>query len=172
MGYLELAADLLKRHEGLKDGDNRRPGLQPYVCPAGKLTIGYGHVILPGEEHLKAGISLEQAEELLTLDIMRVAEIVKRAVAGSPLTGNQLAALVSFVFNIGGPAFSQSTVLRRIKAKDYVIAAEAMLMWTKATDAKDSDHDGDRREKVDLPGLVRRRKEERTLFLTPMIKRS
>lgn len=40
-GAAFLAAQLIRKHEGLR--------LAPYFCQAGRLTVGYGHVILPHE---------------------------------------------------------------------------------------------------------------------------
>jgi lysozyme len=39
----------------------------PYRCPAGRLTIGYGHVIARGEPY--NGISLAQGEDMLKEDV-------------------------------------------------------------------------------------------------------
>jgi lysozyme len=64
-----------------------------------------------------------------------------------PLTQNQFDALVSFVFNIGGGAFSKSTLLRKLNEKDYAGAADQFLVWVKQ------------------PELTGRRKNERAQFL-------
>ena len=68
---------------------------------------------------------------------------------------NQFDALVSFTYNVGVGALKQSTALRLLNQGDYTGAADALTMWTKCNG------------KV-LAGLVRRRKEERALFLTPV----
>lgn len=60
----------------------------------------------------------------------------------------------SFTFNVGTGAFRSSTLLKRLNAGDYQGAASEFGKWVKAGG------------KV-LPGLVRRRKEEAALFLTP-----
>ena len=49
--------DTIKRHEGLR--------LKPYLCTAGKLTIGYGRNLETN------GISGDEAEYLLKNDIER-----------------------------------------------------------------------------------------------------
>jgi hypothetical protein len=78
-----------------------------------------------------------------------------------PLTQNQFDALVSLVYNIGQTAFSNSTLLKKLNAKDYQGAADQFLRWNKGGG------------KV-MKGLVRRREAERALFLevTYMCKRS
>lgn len=136
----ENAKQLIRQYEGLY--------LKAYKCPAGILTIGYGHVLLKNEP---ITITKEQAETYLNADIIK-------AVAGLrfvkvPLNENQRSALISFIFNLGAGAFSTSTLLRLINKKDYVGASNQFGRWTKANG------------KV-LPGLVRRREAERKLFLS------
>jgi len=65
--------------------------------------------------------------------------------------------MVSLCYNIGAGAFAGSTVLREHCAGAYQAAADAFLMWNKAT------IDGVLKE---VAGLTRRRQAERTLYLT------
>jgi Phage-related lysozyme (muraminidase) len=51
--------DRIKLHEGLR--------LQPYLCPAGAWTIGYGHKIRKHEKFTR--LTIDQAERLLDRDI-------------------------------------------------------------------------------------------------------
>lgn len=122
-----------------------------YLCPAGKRTIGYGHV-LRGDEHFLRPITREQAEALLIEDLAPV-EIYLHAVSPT-LTQNQFDALASLCFNIGLGAFEKSTLFARLKAGDIPGAAGQFGRWIYA--------DG----KI-LPGLVKRRAAERALFLIP-----
>ena len=68
------------------------------------------------------------------------------------LNANQLGACLSLLYNIGEGNFASSTLLRKIKAYDPAGAAEQFPRWNKA------------RGKV-LGGLVKRRAQERALFL-------
>lgn len=135
--------DLIKRHEGVK--------LKAYLCPAGVWTIGYGST-RNVTEGMK--ITLRQAEELLLRDLSRFEKAVNRMVQVE-LNQQQYDALVSLVFNIGDGAFARSTLLKRLNAGKYHEAAEQFTRWNKAGG------------KV-LPGLVKRRAEERELFLQGM----
>ena len=81
---------------------------------------------------------------------------IKTYEAAVPINQNQFDALVSFAYNVGIGAMAGSTAVRRLNQGDYTGAADALTMWTRCNG------------KV-LPGLVRRRKEERALFLTPVI---
>jgi lysozyme len=58
--------------------------------------------------------------------------VVTRSVR-APLTGPQLDALIALCFNIGGPAFITSTVLRRVNAQDFKNVPDAFRMWNKET---------------------------------------
>ncbi|MFV3128284.1 lysozyme [Niveispirillum sp. KHB5.9] len=163
---------LVKQFEGLGDGDKDKPGLQPYICPAGYWTIGYGRVVrgtdgrmFKGEVDRKAanavypnGIDEPQASAFLAEDLSGVG----RQVAGKVkvgLTDNQFGACVSFVYNIGIGAFAASTLLKKLNAGDYAGAADQFLVWNKTTDPRTG-------QKVALAGLTRRRQAERGLFLT------
>lgn len=124
--------------------------LKAYMCPAGKYTIGWGHTlgVTPTQR-----ISLEVAEGLLREDL-RVAEACVSKIAG--LTQNQFDALVSFVFNVGVQAFSSSRLRRLVVANrnDEGIRQE-FSRWKFATVGG---------EKVVMPGLERRRKEEANMY--------
>ena len=139
MKLSEAGLKLIKRHEGLRT--------RAYLCPAGVWTIGYGSTgagIGPG-----LTISVEQAEARLKADLARFEEAVGRLAL--PASQNQYDALVSLVFNIGIEAFARSTLLRLHRAGDHRAAAAQFERWIQAGGRK-------------LPGLVRRRAEERALY--------
>lgn len=129
--------------------------LKPYVCPAGKLTVGYGHVILPGE-NFDGGINVEQAQELLRKDVGESEEYVNR-LAKVELPQLAFDALVSFTFNVGGGALASSTLLRVLNLRDYRAAALEFCKWNRA---------GGQR----LQGLINRRAEEALLFVAGCVK--
>lgn len=117
-------------------------------------TIGWGHT-----KTAKHGmvITEAQAEALLRDDLAWVEQTIKDLVK-VPLTQKQYDALAGLIFNIGRTNFSKSTVLKRLNAYDYEGAADAFLMWNKQRNKKTG--------KLEvLKGLVRRRKEEREMFL-------
>ena len=124
--------------------------LKAYMCPAGIYTIGWGHTlgVTPTQQ-----ISLEAAESLLREDL-RLAEACVSKIAG--LTQNQFDALVSFVFNVGVQAFSNSRLRRLVVAnRNNEAIRYEFSRWKYAT------VDG---EKVVMPGLERRRKEEANTY--------
>jgi lysozyme len=131
---------IIKHYEGLR--------LKAYLCPAGKLTVGYGHVILPGEK--LSIITDKKAHELLASDVSWAEDCVFKSVK-VPLLQNQFDALVSFIFNIGGGAFKSSTMLKMLNNNRLADASIQFSRWTRAAG------------KV-MPGLVSRRESERKLF--------
>lgn len=73
--------------------------LTAYRCPAGVLTIGYGHTgkdVTPGKK-----ITQAEADALFDTDITKFAATVAPTFAGVRLNGNQFDALVSLSYNIG-----------------------------------------------------------------------
>lgn len=158
--------------------------LQAYMCPANKVTIGYGHVLVPAWDHdlFKIGrdllnryviecqcskkitpdghrvlrINPEQAEKLLAQDVKNTQLFINSVTSGAiTLTQGQFDALVSFVFNVGHGAYAQSTLRKLVNAGDFTAAAEEFCKWVYTT------QNG---KKIILEGLVKRRAAERALF--------
>lgn len=127
-----------------------------YICPAGKLTIGYGHT--KGVQH-GSHVSEEEALELLADDLREAGDYVSKLVTAT-LNDNQYAALCSFTFNLGPIALLQSTLRKKLNAGDYDAVPAQLMRWTKATHPIT-------KAKVELPGLVRRRAAEAELWSTP-----
>ena len=96
-------------------------------------------------------ISAERAEQLLEADLMEAEAAVSVRLVRVPLTDNQFAALVSFVFNEGEGAFAQSTLLRKLNEGGYGLVPACLKSWIFA---------GGRVQ----PGLVRRRAAEAALW--------
>lgn len=137
--------ELIKKYEGLR--------LQAYRCPAGELTIGYGHT---GQD-VKPGMTInkEMAEWLLKEDL-KVREKNINELVKVTLRQNQFNALVSFVYNVGVRNFETSTLLKLINQNKMEEAAEEFMKWTKVRQP------GGLKE---FPGLVKRRAEEKELFI-------
>lgn len=150
------ARDIIKRWEGLRLKAYPDPGTGGYPW-----TIGYGHTrnVRPGDT-----CTVEQAEHWLDDDMGDAYSIVDAAVT-VPLDYRQRDALCSFVFNVGPGAKNvkdgfvrlkngqPSTLLRLLNAGDFSGAAGQFQYWTKAAGKR-------------MPGLVKRRKQEKALFLT------
>lgn len=122
--------------------------LTAYRCSANEWTIGYGHTakVRPGDR-----ITPEEAERLLKEDVEAIAAEVRQCLK-APVTANEFNALVSFAFNVGGPQFAGSTLLRLVNKGDRAAAADEFLRWVNVNGEPE-------------PGLVNRRQAERALFL-------
>lgn len=156
---------LVKKYEGMHDGDSKQLGLQPKLCPANIWTEGYGRAMTDksGNFLTKANATKAEAEDKAVIKTEAQAELAlkedlelfsKRITPyiKVPLTENQFGACVSLAYNIGHGAFSTSSVLKFINAKDFNNAAKSFILWNKAGG------------KV-LAGLTKRRQEEAELFM-------
>lgn len=163
IGELEMAlktstAALLARFEGFR--------AEPYLDEGRLWTIGFGHLIVPGDgfwhpDHNPNGvreITVEEARALKERDAADALSAVARCVR-VPLTDNQHAALVSLAYNIGASAFCSSTLVKKLNAGDYVGAAEWFAPWNKVRDL-------DTGELIVSAGLSKRRAQEREIFLS------
>jgi len=132
--------DLIQRFEGCK--------LTAYLCPAGVLTIGYGHT----GPNVRKGMTIEpfEADNLLADDLARF-EVGVSEVINKPMTQGQFDALVSFAFNLGLGALRGSTLASKFKQGDHAGAAGEFPKWVWAGGKM-------------LPGLVKRRLAEKLLF--------
>jgi lysozyme len=75
------------------------------------------------------------------------------ACTAKPMPDYRHAAMVSFAYNAGGSAYCRSTMVRMLNAGDISGACDELIKWVNA---------GGKR----LPGLVKRRTEERIMCLS------
>jgi lysozyme len=168
MKLSEAGANLMHQYEGYRT--------KPYLCPAHIWTIGYGHVLY--QEQIRLPVvrveekdtpmirkemplkpeddrvwTKEEIEKLFADDVASFERGVLRLAPA--VLGRQGAfdACVSFAFNAGLGNFQRSTIRMKANRREWEAAAEAFMQWTK----------GGGKE---LPGLVKRRKAEKALFLS------
>ena len=142
----ESGLALIKQFEGMR--------LEAYPDVCGVWTIGYGHTngVAPGMT-----ITQDQADQLLLNDLDDAQNAVGAAVGEVDTSDNQFAAMVSLCYNIGVGNFRSSTVLKQHLVGDTPGAANAFLLWNKAT------IDGTPQV---VTGLTLRRHAERALYLS------
>jgi lysozyme len=159
MKVSDKAKDMIKHHEGVK--------LKPYRCPALLWTIGVGHVLYADQSKLKIEDrkayeikpednrvwTKEQVDALLVKDLARFEQGVVRYCPAATNNQNHFDALVSFSFNVGLGSLQKSTLRMKYNRGEYEAAADEFLKWAKVGG------------KV-LNGLLKRRTDERNLFLT------
>ena len=141
----EKATELIKEFEGFK--------AEAYKCPAGIWTIGYGwtHGVKEGDT-----ITESEASELVQKEVDTIAGQIATALGDNvfqQLNENQVSALIDFVYNLGIGTFKQSSLFKNIMAGDFNAAGEVFDLYVKGGG------------KV-LPGLVRRRKAEKSLWFS------
>ncbi len=150
--------------EGIKKDEGVR--LRPYRCPALLWTVGVGHVIDPNHIRVKLDerkglsipdgwdrvLSMAEIDDILAKDLATFERGVLR-LCPEGLTQGRFDALVSFSFNVGLGNLQRSTIRMKHNRGDFDGAAEGFMAWTKAGGKE-------------LPGLVKRRKHERDLYLS------
>jgi len=113
--------------------------LAMYPDAGGKPTIGVGHLLTPDElasgmltlsepDSWRDGLTGDQVRALLRQDLADAEQVVTDSVT-VPLAQHQFDALVSFVFNIGGEKFRDSTLLRQLNAGDYASIPAQLRQW-------------------------------------------
>lgn len=130
---------LVQQHEGLR--------LAAYLDPVNIPTVCYGSTagVRLGQVYTEA-----QCKEILKKDLRTAEAAVKRLVT-VPITQGQYDALVSFTFNVGSGNLASSTLLRYTNSGMCYEAARQFDRWVYAKGQR-------------LPGLVKRRHDERGLF--------
>ena len=131
--------DLIKRFEGLR--------LKAYLCPAGVWTCGFGST---GPDISKGTVwSIEQAEDRLQADAYAFTIATLKLCPG--ISGERLAAIADFAYNLGATRLAGSTLRRKINSGDIEGAKVELRKWVRG---------GGRI----LPGLVLRREAEARLL--------
>jgi lysozyme len=146
----QAAIDLAKRFEGFHRVPKNNPGhAHPYICLAGYLTIGYGHLC----EADHRPITKTEAEGYLAQDLQTA---LRATLKYCPVLATEpearLAAIVDFTFNLGAGRLQASTLRRRINQRDWVAARWELRRWVRGGG------------KV-LSGLVVRREAEAMLLM-------
>ena len=125
-----------------------------YDDGVGNKTIGYGHMLEPGESFAK-GMTEPKARDLLAADVAHVVNPALDLVA-VPLTQNQVDALASFIYNVGPGNFIRS-VLPALNAGNFDRATARMAEYVRGKNQRTG-------ELTELRGLQRRRQNEISLF--------
>ena len=153
------ALKMVKHHEGVR--------VKPYRCPALLWTVGVGHVIDPN--HIKVPfeerrnlpvpngwdrvLSMDEVDSILSQDLGRFERGVARLCPASANSQGIFDALVSFSFNVGLGNLQRSGLRMKTNRGEFQDAAEEFMKWTKAAGRV-------------LPGLVKRRQDERAMYLS------
>ena len=142
-----MATALVQRFEGChrRMSDGR---IAPYLCPAGYPTQGWG-IVVPSMD--VPPIAQEMADAILMRELPRYMTDALRASPSLAKHPRRLAAIISFVFNLGAARYRASTLRKRVDAEDWAGACEEILKWNRGGG-------------MVLPGLVKRRQAEAELL--------
>lgn len=135
-----IDTSLIEKYEGYK--------AEPYLCPAGKATIGFGTTFYEDGTPVKLSdkpISIARARELVKWYCENKIQYPR-----DDLNENQKSALCSLIYNVGQGAFNRSKCKKAIEAGDWQTAYKEWD-WVTANGRI-------------MPGLVLRRQEEKRLF--------
>ena len=158
MKVSQRCKEMIKHHEGVR--------FKPYRCPARLWTVGVGHVLYPDQGRLPLDqrnayplkaednrvFSGAEVDGILSADLRRF-EVGVAKLFPVGLTQGQNDALVSFAFNLGLGGVQRSTLRQKVLRGEIKAAADEFLKFTRGGG------------KI-LPGLVKRRQDERSLFLS------
>jgi lysozyme len=113
----------------LHEREGRRT--KAYRDSQGYWTIGLGHLLSMDKnaDYSHLVWTQDQVEQAWQQDKAIYEGAVNSGVVPISLTQNQFDALCSFAFNVGTGAFLSSTLLKRIKAKDFEGAALQFDRW-------------------------------------------
>lgn len=138
----EKGLQLVKEFEGCR--------LTAYLDPVGVWTIGFGNT-----SHAKKGLKItaEQAEAWLKEDLKTAEKAVTKWQAHYSFNENEASALISFTFNCGARSLNN---LVKNGSRTKAEIAKYITLYNKGANGKT------------LPGLTRRRKAEKELFLLPV----
>ena len=130
-----LATKLITHYEGFHS--------KPYTCPAGILTVGYGRTTGSMRPTTK-----EREMAWLETELRRTNLFINKVVIPRQ-SPEEMAALMSFIYNVGTGAFSRSTFLKTINSGNS--RPDELLKWSLANGEV-------------LPGLAKRRMAEYLLY--------
>ena len=153
---------MVKHHEGVRN--------KPYLCPAKLWTVGVGHVLYPEQANIPVSDRIQfklrpedariwsdaEVNDLLAQDLARFERGVARLCPNTIGNQGRFDSLVSFSFNVGLGNLQRSSLRMKNNRGDFDKAAEEFMKWTKG---------GGRV----LPGLVKRRMDERALYLSGVV---
>lgn len=142
-GVLAAAVTLVATWEGRS--------LVAYMDPVGIPTIceGYTHGV-----QLDDVATPEQCDELTRQEVAKALNVVDNSVP-ERLPDGMRVAFSSFIYNVGPGAYQRSTLLKKLRAGNYLGACNELIRWAYAGGRK-------------LRGLERRREAERQICLSSL----
>ena len=139
-GYVGFAKKMIQEHEGYNIVDGMH---QAYRDSKGLPTIGYGHLITPGDGYsMSSKISQQEADKLFDKDFKYHSEHAQKIPGFEKASDQQKAALIDLTFNMG-PAWHKDFpgFVRAFSSGDYETAAnEIRYKDASSPNLQDSDY--------------------------------
>lgn len=134
-------------HEGFRD--------KAYIPVPGDVpTIGYGSTRYPDGRRVTMGDTVDTAtaHAMMRHDAQAIAQTLANCIGNVPLHRHEADAIVSLAYNVGAQAICKSTLVKKLKQNppDYAGMCAEFDRWVYF-------------QKKKLPGLVKRRAQERAL---------
>lgn len=123
-GAIAIATVMLSGKDGLEGRE-----YVAYRDVVGVLTVCDGHTgsdIIPGKRYTD-----KECDALTRTDLTRIARQVDPHIR-VPVSETQRAAIYSFAYNVGATATINSTLLRKLNARDYGGACAELKRWVYA----------------------------------------
>lgn len=120
---LDIALGLVRRWEGFR--------ARPYLCPAGRATIGYGSTVYPDGRRVTLTdqpIDRETADAIARHDLSQRLPVVLTLCPGID-TGPRLGAILDFAYNLGLANLRASTLRQRINAGRWEDVPAELMRW-------------------------------------------
>jgi len=143
-GWLAICITVTAASEGLRTVAYRDPVGIPTIC------FGETKNVRMGMEYTR-----KECEDMLGRRLLEFDDGVSRCTTVY-LPDQRRAAIVSFAYNVGVPTYCASSVARKLNAGDVKGGCQALMLYNKARKAGIL---------ITLPGLTRRRTEEREMCL-------
>ena len=121
-GYVGFAKKMIQEHEGYNIVDGMH---QAYRDSKGLPTIGYGHLITPGDGYsMSSKISQQEADKLFDKDFKYHSQYAQKIPGFGGASNQQKAALIDLTFNMG-PGWHKDFpgFVKAFSAGDYETAA-------------------------------------------------
>jgi len=139
-GYVDFAKKMVQEHEGYNIVDGMH---HAYRDNKGLPTIGYGHLITPGDGYsMSSKISQQEADKLFDKDFQFHSEHAQKIPGFKKASDQQKAALIDLTFNMG-PGWHKDFpgFVKAFSAGDYETAANEIRYKDAASpNLQDSDY--------------------------------
>ena len=134
MNKKKVGAGILVASLGFFVGLEKYEGFsaKPYKDTGGVVTQGIGSTVKPDGSKIKMTdkpIDRKTAQEWAKAHVSKDETAFKKSLQGVKLSQTEYDVYLDFTYNFGQANWNQSSMLRNLKAGDYVKACKSLLAW-------------------------------------------